>query len=485
MNVRSAIIGTIMVWCLRCEASHEALAEGRSCEQLRAEFLQQLNDPQSLHNSLIIKINPAAEGAAIQALGGLYQLHSRQDSATALGYAVSGDAYAHSEHLPASGLYVTESFDDLDLKTFLNPDTTPDELCRAIDYVEPDRIVRADGDPADLSELLYGLKNEGQDDGVVDADVDAPEAWEIAGPSEEVVVGVVDSGVDYNHPDLRVNIFQNPLDPVNGLDDDGNGFIDDISGITRVCEGASAFGCMGTRIIGTDTMDQNGHGTHVAGTIAAAANGFGVVGVARNVKILPLRFLNYDGAGSTSDALKVIEYAIDLRTKGINLRVLNNSWGSNSACSSSIKTIVSTATAAGILFVASAGNSAKNLDTNGANPADCPGALAVAASNSKAELASFSNYSAKKVHVAAPGQDIFSTWAPHVDPFRAYFSISGTSMAAPHVSGVAALVFGVKSTLTPAEMITLLSQTVKRYPTLEGKVISGGIVSAKAALLAQ
>ncbi len=485
MKLRNAIIGTIMVCSMQYGASPEALAQGRSCAQLRAGFLRQLDDPQSLRNSLILKINPAHEGSAIRALGGISQLPSRRDSATALGYAVSGDAYARSEHLPATGLYVTQLLDNLDLKTFLNPDTTPEELCEAIEYVEPDRIVRANEEPKDLSELLYGLRNDGQDDGVVDADVDAPEAWEISGPSDEVVVGVIDSGVDYNHPDLRANIFQNPLDPMNGLDDDGNGYIDDISGITRVCEGPSGFGCLGTRIIGTDTMDQNGHGTHVAGTIAAAANGFGVIGVARNVKILPLRFLNYDGAGSTSDALKVIEYAIDLRTKGINIRVLNNSWGSDSSCSNSLKTVVNTATTAGILFVASAGNSAKNLDTSGASPADCPGALAVAASTSKAELASFSNYSAKEVHVAAPGQDIFSTWAPHVDPFRAYHSISGTSMAAPHVSGVAAIVFGVKSNLTPPQMITLLSQTVKRYPTLEGKVISGGIVSAKAALLAQ
>jgi subtilisin family serine protease len=447
--------------------------------------MQQLKDPKALHNSLIIKINPVEERAAIEALGGLRMIHSRSDSAIALGYVVSGDPYAHSEHLPASGIYVTQVFDDLDPNTFLNPDTTPEELCRAIEYIEPDRLVRADEDPADLSELLYGLRNEGQDDGVEDADVDAPEAWEISGSPEEVVVGVVDSGVDYTHPDLSASIFKNPLDPVNGIDDDGNGFIDDVSGITRVCEGASGFGCLGTRIIGTDTMDQNGHGTHVAGTIAAAANGFGVVGVAKNVKILPLRFLNYEGAGSTSDALKVLEYAVDLRKKGINLRVLNNSWGSDSACSSTLKNIVNTVTEAGILFVASAGNSGKNIDTSGASPADCPGALAVAASNSKAELASFSNFSAKKVHVAAPGQDIFSTWAPHVDPFRAYHSISGTSMAAPHVSGVAAIVFGVRGQLTPSQMLTLLSQSVKRYPTLDGKVISGGIISAKAALLQQ
>lgn len=485
MTLRNALLSTIMVLTALCGAFRSALAEGRSCEELRAHFLQQLTDPRALHNSLIIKIKPADEGAAIEALGGLQLIHSRSDSATALGYVVSGDAYAHSEHLPASGIYVTQVFDELDPNTFLNPETTPAELCNAIEYIEPDRLVRADGDPTDLSELLYGIKNEGQDDGVEDADVDAPEAWEIAGSSDEVVVGVVDSGVDYTHPDLRANIFQNPLDPVNGVDDDGNGFVDDVSGITRVCEGPSGFGCLGTRIIGTDTMDQNGHGTHVAGTIAAAANGFGVVGVAKNVKILPLRFLNYEGAGSTTDALKVLEYAVDLRNKGINIRVLNNSWGSDSACNSSLKNIVNTITQAGILFVASAGNSGKNLDTSGASPADCPGAFAVAASNSKAELASFSNFSAKKVHVAAPGQDIFSTWAPHVDPFKAYHSISGTSMAAPHVSGVAAIVFGVKGTLTPAQMITLLSQSVKRYPTLEGKVISGGIVSAKAALLLQ
>ncbi len=461
-----------------------AQAQGRTCDELRREFLELFKDPATIADTLIIKVRPDQNGNVAAALGVSQRLVSLEAVGAEVGRIAASDSQASGEHLSSTGVTVSKLSRKIDPSDFLNSPAITEEVCQSIEYIEPDRIVKKSGDePPELHELLYGLKNTGVDGGIVDADVDAPEAWQLLSQPEEVVVGIVDSGIDYRHPDLRANMFRNPFEQINGLDDDGNGYIDDIHGIARTCNKPGIFGsCSGGAINSGDPMDENGHGTHVAGTVAGEANGFGVVGVARNVKLLGLRFLNYEGVGSYSDAIRVVDYAIALKSKGINIRVLNNSWGSDSRCSTSLKDLVARTTKAGILFVAAAGNSSKNIDSIGSSPADCPEVLAVAATTPKGQLASFSNYGATKVHVAAPGLNIYSTWPPSVDPFRRYHSISGTSMAAPHVSGVAALVFGAKTKLSPAEMRSLLMQTAKPYAALQGKVVSGGIVSAKNAL---
>ena len=189
--------------------------------------------------------------------------------------------------------------------------------------------------------------------------IDAPDAWNISTGSQSVVVAVIDTGVDYTHPDLAANIWTNPGEIAgNGRDDDGNGFVDDVHGY----DFAEHDG---------DPMDDNGHGTHVAGTIAAVGNnGLGVAGVNWSASIMPLKFLNSQGPGYLSDAIRAINYATMERTRyGVNVRVMNNSWGGG-GFSSAMQTAIQAASDAGILFVAAAGNSGTNNDASPHYPAN-------------------------------------------------------------------------------------------------------------------
>ena len=268
--------------------------------------------------------------------------------------------------------------------------------------------------------------------------INATAAWDLTDTLAPVVVAVIDSGVDTNHPDLAANIWTNPDEIAgNGIDDDGNGLVDDIHGWDFVEDDATP-------------NDPNGHGTHVAGTIAAVRdNGIGVAGVADNAQIMALRFLNAEGSGYTSDALASLEYAID---KGAPIS--NNSWGGgsfNTALSSLIASNADTH-----LFVAAAGNSGLNIDSSPQYPAayTATNILSVAAHNSSGSLASFSNYGTTAVDISAPGVSIRST-----EPGTGYRNLSGTSMAAPHAAGVAALLLGTDTQLTPSETIDILLQS--------------------------
>ncbi len=238
------------------------------------------------------------------------------------------------------------------------------------------------------------------------------------------LVLVIDTGVDYNHPDLYANMWRNPGEtPGNGLDDDRNGFVDDYHGINAIKRTG-------------DPLDDNGHGTHVAGIIAASGNnGRGIVGVNWNAKIIGAKFLDANGSGSLANAITALNYGIALKAAGHNIVVSNNSWGGGSF-SSALASAIAAASNAGILFVASAGNSAANNDTNGTYPAnyDYPNVVSVASITSSNTLSSFSNYGATTVDIAAPGSSIYSTY-----PNSRYSSLSGTSMAAPQVSGLALL----------------------------------------------
>jgi subtilisin family serine protease len=185
------------------------------------------------------------------------------------------------------------------------------------------------------------LHNDGQSGGTSDADIDAPEAWDISTGSSEVIVAVIDTGVDYNHVDLAANMWSNPGEiPGNGIDDDGNGYVDDVHGINAINNSG-------------DPMDDHGHGTHCAGTIAAVGNnGQGVVGVNWTAKIMALKFLNSSGVGNDADAIQTIDYILAL---GINVPVLSNSWGGG-AYNQALYDAIEAAKNAGMLFVAAAGN---------------------------------------------------------------------------------------------------------------------------------
>ena len=311
---------------------------------------------------------------------------------------------------------------------------------------------------------LYGLHNTGQSGGTPDADIDAPEAWQVSTGSRDVIVGVVDTGIDYTHPDLAANIWVNPGEIAgNGIDDDGNGFVDDVHGYDFVNDDG-------------DPFDDNGHGTHCAGTIGGVGNnGTGVAGVNWEVSLMGLKFLSASGSGSTSDAIQAINYATMMRTQfGQNIRVTSNSWGGGGS-SSAMRQAIEAGAAADILFVAAAGNDGSDNDATPQYPASyTSGAVvSVAATDRNDALAGFSNYGATSVDLAAPGASIVSTV-----PGGGYASYSGTSMATPHVAGAAALAIAVDPTLSVADLKTALLGTVDGVSGLTGKVLTGGRLNA-------
>lgn len=321
---------------------------------------------------------------------------------------------------------------------------------REVSETEPNyrlQLLAGAGDPK--ASDLWGLQKIG-----------APKAWGLAGDGPKVVVGVIDSGVNYRHPDLAANIWKNPGEIAgNGFDDDQNGYVDDVYGIDLM-DGDS------------DPMDDHGHGSHVAGTIAAVRdNGLGVVGVSPQANIMAVRIFAADKSSSAATAVEAFLYAIDLKDRGVNLRVLNCSWGSQYP-NLVLKTAISAAEAAGISVVCGAGNEHQNSDYRPFFPAnyDVPGVISVVASTEADEPAFFSNYGETTAHLAAPGLWIPSTYKGGPD----YATMSGTSMAAPHVSGAAALLLSRQSDLTPAAIKSLLIRTADRLPAWEGKAVANG-----------
>ncbi len=301
---------------------------------------------------------------------------------------------------------------------------------------------------------MYGLNNTGQTGGTVDADIDAPEAWNISTGTRRTIVAVIDTGVDYNHQDLAANMWRNAGEiSGDGIDNDGNGYIDDIYGYDFANNDA-------------DPMDDNGHGTHVSGTIGAVGNnGIGTTGVNWNTRIMALKFLAADGSGSTSSAISALNYAVRM---GANLS--NNSWGGGGS-SSLLSQAISNARNAGHIFVAAAGNSGLNNDATPNYPSnyDYDNVVAVAATDNKDVLASFSNYGATTVDIAAPGVGILSTL-----PNNSYGTYSGTSMATPHVSGAISLIWDQNPTFTYQQVIAKLYSSVDKISGLTGKVATGG-----------
>ncbi|MFH0966189.1 MAG: S8 family peptidase [Methanobacteriota archaeon] len=345
-----------------------------------------------------------------------------------------------------------------------------------VEYAEPDYrislepsqteikiITQAEGSSPSMTpddpefEKLWGLHNTGQSpfNGKLGADISAEEAWKYSTGSSEIVVAVLDSGVDYTHPDLAENIWTNPGEiPDNGIDDDGNGFIDDVHG----------WNFQGNN---NSVMDDNGHGTHCAGIIGAIGdNHIGVTGVNWKVRIMPLKFMDNSGNGYISDAVSAILYA-----NRMGADVISCSW-SGTQYSNALEDAIS---ASPSIVVCAAGNGGSDDDSTPIYPAtnDCPNIITVAATDASDNLASFSNYGVKSVDIAAPGVEIASTY-----PGNQYAYMSGTSMATPYVSGVAALLKSINPTLTNIQMRSILLTSSDILSSLDGKVSSLGRLNA-------
>lgn len=335
------------------------------------------------------------------------------------------------------------------------------------EYVEPDYVVHANTLPSDSAftdGTLWGLRNQGQSQGVSGADIDATTAWLTTTGSREVVVAVLDSGVRHTHQDLAANMWTNAAEVAgDGIDNDSNGFVDDIYGINAITRTG-------------DPMDDNNHGTHCAGTIGAVANGGGPhVGVAWNVRIMALKFLDADGSGSLSDAIAGIDYAVGQRAD-----ILSNSWGGG-GYSRALYDAIERANAAGILFVAAAGNHQGNNDQIPNYPSNYENTnvVAVAALDRSDALASFSCFGANTVDIGAPGVAIFSCTAASDTSYAVF---NGTSMATPHVAGVAALLKSRFPQADAAELAQRLLLSARQIPSLAGRCVTGGSVDAAAAL---
>lgn len=338
-----------------------------------------------------------------------------------------------------------------------------------VEYAEPNYIYhtfpvptppqRTPNDPR--FDELWGMRNGN------DADIDADEAWEVQTGSENVIVGIIDTGIDYNHEDLKDNIWFNPGESgggkeSNGVDDDGNGYVDDFRGWNFAYDD-------------NDPFDDQGHGTHVSGTVGAIGdNGKGVVGVNWRVKLMALKFLDRNGSGQLADAIPAIIYAADHGAK-----LSSNSWGGG-GFSQALQDAIEYARDKGSLFIAAAGNSSQNTDQFENYPSnyDVDNVISVAASDRNDKLASFSNYGKTTVDLAAPGVDILSTQPRN---FR-YQKLSGTSMATPHVSGVAALVLAQYPNLTYRQVLIRILGSVDPKGEFENITLTGGRLNARAAL---
>jgi subtilisin family serine protease len=287
--------------------------------------------------------------------------------------------------------------------------------------------------------------------------------------SNSVIVGVIDEGFMTNHEELAANTWVNPYETVNGEDDDGNGYIDDINGWDFASNDASVY---------DGTADD--HGTHVAGTIGAkGGNGLGVAGVCWNVKMISLKFIGPNG-GTTANAIKAIDYLTNMKTKhGLNIVASNNSWGGG-GFTRSLESAIERANAAGILFVAAAGNGGSdgvgdNNDQVYNFPSNYTNAnvIAVASITSTGALSSFSNYGPQLVDIGAPGSGIVSTLPYASGSAPAYGSYSGTSMATPHVTGAAALYKSTHPSATAAQIKTAILNAGTATSSLSGKCVTG------------
>ncbi len=311
------------------------------------------------------------------------------------------------------------------------------------------------------------------------ADIGVQDAWQSSGTkgSADMIVAVIDSGVDYTHQDLVENMWRNPGESgngkeTNGVDDDGNGFIDDVVGWDFAASDNKPYDITG------GYMGNPGHGTHCAGNVAARSdNGVGTVGVAPHVKIMAMRFITEKGSGSTDGAVQAIKYAVDNGAK-----VLSNSWGSEGDDggdeSKALQEAIQYAKDHDVLFVAAAGNSSYNNDLPAkmAVPASYThdNIISVAAIDRNNKLASFSSYGLTTVDIGAPGVDVYSSI-----PKNKYMNMPGTSMACPHVAGAAALYWSHNPHATMMDVKAAILKSAVAIPALQGKTVTGAKLNVK------
>lgn len=320
-------------------------------------------------------------------------------------------------------------------------------------YTLPE-LRKAQVDDPDFGKL-WGLHNEGQTGGKAGADIDAPEAWAIHTGRTQAegghITAVIDTGIDYNHPDLKANMWVNTGEiPGDGIDNDGNGVIDDVHGY-------NAFDDNG------DPMDGQGHGTHCAGTIAAVGNdGFGVVGVNHKANLMAIKIFSDEGSTDAAAIIRGIQYATRM-----GARITSNSWG-GPIPNAGIRQAFEESPA---FHLVAAGNSGTNNDWFPSFPANYPlnNLLSVAATDHNDGLANFSQYGSKKVHLGAPGVDILSTL-----PGGGWGTYSGTSMATPHVAGAATLIASAHPEISNEELRARLLGGVDKTEALAGKTVTGG-----------
>ncbi|MEA2498490.1 MAG: hypothetical protein QOH26_895 [Actinomycetota bacterium] len=347
---------------------------------------------------------------------------------------------------------------------------------RAIDsirYTEPNFIYRAadrlPNDPRMGS--LWGLENAGQlingTTGTADADIDAAAAWDFTTGSYNIKVAVVDSGVAYGHPDLAANIWSNPNEAgaaaTDGIDNDGNGLVDDFRGWDWVAND-------------NNPQDENGHGTHVAGTIGARGNdATGVTGVNWQVSLMPLRVLDAQGSGSSADVADGMAYAVAKGAKVVNLSL------GGPSLSTAIRDVITSSPQT--LFVIAAGNAGTDNEVTAQYPCNliASNVICVAASTQRDGLATFSNYGATSVDLAAPGVNILST-VPGADGSFGLAYYQGTSMATPQVAGAAALLWAAKESASVAEIKSALLGGAEARAAFTGKMVTGGRLNVMAAL---
>ncbi len=341
-----------------------------------------------------------------------------------------------------------------------------------VEYAEPNFEISLDhesGGPKHLHPIdprfgdQWGLENEGQGGGKSGADIRAMQAWATTTGSHDVVIAVLDSGVAYDHEDLVNNMWHRPAS-VQPYQDRDFGVVEDELGYNAINNSG-------------DPFDDNGHGTHCAGIIGAeGGNNIGITGVNWRVRIMPLKFMNAGGFGTTKDAIEAINYVIDRRKAGVNVRVISASWGSTLR-SRALDDVIQKTHAAGILFVAAAGNATTDNDKRPHYPASFDNVISVAALDRNDRLAPFSNYGAQSVQIAAPGKEILSTWLGND-----YEEHSGTSMATPVVAGVAGLVLSASPDLSVADLRAVLLKSVDKVPALAGKVSTSGRINAARAV---
>ncbi len=369
-----------------------------------------------------------------------------------------------------SGLDAIDDLDNADVATVVSEYQQLPE----VEYAEPNFEIELDDVDAPLVPILphdpqfndqWALANSGQRGGKQGADISATVAWATTTGSDKVVVAVLDSGVDYTHEDLIQNMWMRPAN-LAPYQDNELGTIDDEHGFNAIDTDS-------------DPMDDNGHGTHCAGIIGAEGeNNVGIAGVNWKVQIMPLKFMNSGGFGTTKDAIEAINYVIDRKKAGVNVRIISASWGSTQR-SRALEDVIRKAYENDILFVAAAGNATTNNDRNPHFPSsyNVPNVISVAALDRHDELAKFSNWGAKSVAIAAPGVDILSTWLGN-----AYEEKSGTSMATPVVSGVAALVLAEHPRMSVDELKKKLLASTDPIVALKGKIVTGGRINAAKAL---